>query len=304
MNNQTPNKCAKSASAPAQSTGQSNDVWLRDPKTSGSKVAFPPTPNALHLTDLVQEAIGRTLNGYVASKPSWRYEADFEARTLMWLTIRTTEGVYELARKDLVLLPAALSATRSAFEISVRALWLLDPVDPFEREVRWLKHLETEEKYQDKLANRLAAAGQDVTGFRATAKAAREFRLAVTAALPSGYNLIERKFNFEEILKSIGSERLYSHYMTLSQFAHGAHFAGFLHRKGLSAGHGGGEHVRSADWAYPLELCYFSVTSVGTKLVERMGGSMRPFLTDSFDHKVQTALRRLRSEAAKADYWM
>src|SRR5437870_4587810 len=98
-----------------------------------SKVLFPPTPHVLATARLLEEAVGRTLKGYSHSTLPWTYEADFEARTLMWLIIRNSEGVYELAKKDLVLLPAALSASRSAFEIAVRALWLLDPKDPFDR---------------------------------------------------------------------------------------------------------------------------------------------------------------------------
>ena len=87
--------------------------------------------------------------------------------------------------------------------------------------------------------------------------------------------------------------------MILSQSAHGTHVAGRLHRKGLGTRKGGGEFIKSADWRYPLELCFFAVSSVGKKLAYTMGGNARPFLTDAFCHKFQVALKRLQNEKMK-----
>jgi hypothetical protein len=227
---------------------------------------------------------------------AWKYEADFEARTLMWLIIRNAEGVFELANKDLVLLPAALSVSRSAFEIAIRALWLLEPQNPFEREVRWLAQLTTAENHHERLGRELEKMKLDSAKERENAKSVREFRLAVTALLPKGFEPIKQLPNLEEMMKSLNLRHLYSHYRILSQFAHGTHFAGKFHRKGISIGEGGGEFVRSCDWRYPIEICFFAVTSVGKKLVERMGGDMRPFLTEAFNHKFNVALKRLQNE--------
>jgi hypothetical protein len=76
-----------------------------------------------------------------------RYESNSEASNLMDLTIRHVEGVIVLAQTDLVLLPPALVASRAAFEGSVRAAWLVQPIDPFERETRWLAHFAGEEDF-------------------------------------------------------------------------------------------------------------------------------------------------------------
>jgi hypothetical protein len=62
--------------------------------------------------------------------------------------IRNVEGVLLMAREDLRLLPAAFSTSRTAYEVAIRVLWLMDPTDPYEREVRWLAYLSQDEHCQ------------------------------------------------------------------------------------------------------------------------------------------------------------
>jgi hypothetical protein len=274
---------------------------MEKPKTT--PVLFPPTPAALVASNLLEEAIGYTLRGYSSTTLPWKYEADFEARTLMWLVIRNAEGVYELARKDLILLPAALSATRSAFEIAIRALWLLDPKDPFDREVRWLAQLQTEESFSERYADKAEGMGLNGLQHRENAKNVRNFRLAVAAKLPLGYSCIKQLPKLDEMLKNLDQPQLYTHYMTLSQFAHGTHYAGRLFRQNLGCGKNGGEFVYARDWQYPLEICFRAVTDVGSKLADVMGGSMQPFVTDAFRQKFRVALSELRNDESEANYW-
>src|SRR5205823_454556 len=98
---------------------------------------------------------------------------------------------------------AALSASRSAFEIAVRALWLLDPKDPFGREVRWLAQLATQENYHERLAKKFEELGLDGSLHRASAKDVREFRLRVAAVLPAGYKPVQQLPNLEMMMKSL-----------------------------------------------------------------------------------------------------
>ena len=74
-------------------------------------------------------------------KPGGRFEAEVEAYSILKLIVRYTESVVELARHDLVLLPAATVVARASFEASVLTRWMLRPVDPYEREVRCGKEL-------------------------------------------------------------------------------------------------------------------------------------------------------------------
>jgi len=173
---------------------------MQNPKVT--PVLFPPTATVLEVANLLEEAIGRTLNAYSSMTLPWTFEADFEARTLMWLVIRNAEGVYELARKDLILLPAALSAARSALEIAIRALWLLEPKDPFDREVRWIAQLQTEESFSERYAVKAESFGICGQQHREHANSVRDFRLAVTNVLPPGYSPLKQLPKLDEMLKS------------------------------------------------------------------------------------------------------
>jgi hypothetical protein len=55
-----------------------------------------------------------------------KYESEIEALNLFYLTLRDVEGVIELGRADLVLLPPAMAAARAAFECGVKSAWLVD----------------------------------------------------------------------------------------------------------------------------------------------------------------------------------
>jgi hypothetical protein len=91
--------------------------------------------------------------------PLGKYEAEVEAQNLFNLAIRDLEGVLALARADLVLLPPALAAARACFEAAVKAAWLIDADDPFDREARWLVHLASEERYYARIADKFAKLG-------------------------------------------------------------------------------------------------------------------------------------------------
>jgi hypothetical protein len=103
-----------------------------------------------------------------------KYEADIEAWLLFNLAIRHTEGVIALARHDLILLPPAQMAARAGFEAAVKAAWLVDADDPFDREARWLAHLSFQERYLSRSANELSEAEQNAT----VSPQVREVRLA------------------------------------------------------------------------------------------------------------------------------
>jgi len=86
--------------------------------------------------------------------PLGRWEADIEANNLFNLAIRHIESIVELARRDLVLLPSANVLARAVFETSVKAAWMVQPDDPFQRELRWLAHLQEEVRMHDRLVSR------------------------------------------------------------------------------------------------------------------------------------------------------
>src|SRR5688572_25900578 len=105
----------------------------------------PPTPEIRATAEAIERAIGWFLERRPSIAEISYFEASVEAHNLLNLAVRQLEGIIELARRDLVLLPAAAVLARAAMETSVRAIWLLQEEDPYEREARWLAHLKDEE---------------------------------------------------------------------------------------------------------------------------------------------------------------
>jgi hypothetical protein len=86
-----------------------------------------------------------------------KFESDVEALLLFNLVIRDIEAILTLARTDLVLLPSANVLARAVFEIALKAAWIVQPDDPFDREVRWLAHLAEEERLHKALSESVAS---------------------------------------------------------------------------------------------------------------------------------------------------
>lgn len=78
------------------------------------KIIIPPREFTVSACDHLDEAIGWVLDAISKVRKDFgRFEAPVEARVLLNLLVRATEGVITLARHDLVLLPAAFMLTRS-----------------------------------------------------------------------------------------------------------------------------------------------------------------------------------------------
>src|SRR4051794_22976285 len=105
-----------------------------------------PTPAIVAAADALYESVGRFFAARMAGRAELtKYESHTEAYNLLSLAGRHIEALAELARRDMVLLPAANSLARAVLEAAVRAIWLLQPDDVFEREGRYLSHLQEEE---------------------------------------------------------------------------------------------------------------------------------------------------------------
>ena len=259
----------------------------------------PILPTTAAVEDLCKEldaAVGLFLNARSTLPPLGTYEADIEALNLFYLAIRDIEGVIALARADLVLLPAAFAVSRAAFEIAVRAAWLVDSDDPYGREVRWLAHLRSEERYSQRVADRLEAIGSDAQALRLRAESLRSFRQQVVRALPPGYGELPGNTSMNDMLRALGGNRLYSLYIHMSQFVHGEHAATWLYRAGgLGTKKELGEFIRPRDWSSPLQLSWLSLLHPGQILLDRLGGAAEMFATNDLQARLNAAIERVAS---------
>lgn len=219
-----------------------------------------------------------------------KYEANLEAVNLFNLVIRNVEGVLALARADLTLLPPANASARASFETAVKAAWMVNADDPFQREARWLAHLKEEERVYERAAKQSSDHGSDDGHFLAHAADLRHFRETVSAVLPAGISLLPGNPSMEEMLRSIGGAHFYSLYIYLSQFVHGGHTATWLYRRHLGTEKRLGEFITAENWYLPLRICWLSLSHPGNLLLSRLCAVDADYLSREQEARVVAAI--------------
>jgi hypothetical protein len=188
-----------------------------------------PTQEILLAADFIDKAVECLIRACSNIGPLGRYKANVECRNFLVLVIRHSEGFTILACRGLVSLPLAAVICSAAFETAVKILWMLNPDDPFEREARWLAHLDTEVRFQCKIASHLGKS--DLSEEINAGAILRQFHSSVDQRLPAGYAVPRQLPNLFEMLKALGEEAEYSVYLVGCQYAHSTHFAAGLYRK-------------------------------------------------------------------------
>ena len=261
-------------------------------------IVLPPTPAILDLSRLLSQVISRFLQARKTIRKLGEYEADREGLVLMYLVIRYVEGVIALAERDLVLLPSAMVLTRSAFETATRGRWMLDPRDSFEREARWLVHLKGQEEYLAKLDAELRLSGRDGSKFAKQRQEFESFRMAVTALLPKQVSPLKQLPNLREMLRSIGEEGHYGHYVILSNYTHGSYVASWTFRRNLGTYTEIGEFIKPEEWEPCFSLSWFSLASLGQRVLERLNGNPAAFVTNDLIDEVKAALDKIKPKTS------
>lgn len=198
-----------------------------------SNAVLHPTPEILKTTDLIDQGIVRFIQARFTVTLSGR-ESDVESMLLLNLVIRNMYAILELARRDIVLLPAANVLARAVFEIAIKSAWMVQPDDPYMRELRWLVHLEEEARLHEQIVTRVTESGGDPSGFQERAAICRGFANGVSGKLPPGYQKIRRNPDLDSMLKDIGQKKMYTVYRMLAAYVHGGHASTWLYRKHLA----------------------------------------------------------------------
>ena len=161
-----------------------------DEEAIGRTATIPITPEIQRIVDKLDQAAQQFRHSLATVPPLGRYEAPDECLMVMFLMARNLEAVTALARRNLALLPSAMTLGRATFEQGLRVKWILYPEDPFEREARWLATLKQSSQHHRLLAEHMEAAGEDieiVSGLRGTAWQIEQFSAAVERGLlPKG----------------------------------------------------------------------------------------------------------------------
>jgi hypothetical protein len=256
---------------------------------------MPPTPGVLRVADSVERAIGQFVEANETIPPVGKFESDVEALLLFTLVIRDIEAVLTLARIDLVLLPSANVLARAIFEIALKAAWIVQPDDPFAREVRWLAHLAEEERLLKAVSESVAKCGGNPTVFKERHAQIRDFRTGVARALPAGYTELRGNPGVEGMLENLGQQQLYSLYRLLAQYVHGGHASTWLYRKGLGTLKQGGEFISPRDWYMPLHTAWKSLQVFGEGILRSLKSAAPEFLTVEEILDLDREVDRIRS---------
>jgi hypothetical protein len=233
-----------------------------------TKIIQPPTPEILAACEGVERIIRAYLKGTKSWRASRRFEAPVEVYTHLKLLIRLSEAILVLARNDLVLVPAAMTIARSLLETGYRAAWLLAPVDPYEREARWVLYLETAATHHKKLATEKMLTDERRAYHSKTAAYFRQFSMEIRRLLKNeGYEVKKLFPNFRQLVNEQDLPDAYHLFIELSAATHSNFSAMDIYHKNLGTIKQFGEFVGPKDWFLPIGVSGLILFWIANKLL-------------------------------------
>jgi len=214
----------------------------------------PAPPEIRGACDHIDSLLASFLAARRKASFSRRFEAPVEVRCLLNLMLRYAESIITLAREDLVLLPAANVVARSMLEAGYRAMWLLDPVDPFEREARWLATIETAIAHYRKLSTAEVLSDKERQHFATRMEAYKRFSKNMAERCAAEGNKSVKLPNFREIAENSLLPDCYHLFVLLSAYTHSNFVALDLYRKDLGLSKEFGEFITPSAWALSLSV--------------------------------------------------
>ncbi|MEP0881368.1 DUF5677 domain-containing protein [Trichocoleus sp. ST-U3] len=257
------------------------------------------TPEIKQASELLEELASKLTNvasEFIKFQSPEEYRADVEALHLLQLTICHVESVVSLAQQNLALLPSAAVISRSAFETAMNALWMLEPEDPSQRQVRLIAFMQEEIDFYDRYIKKLNELGVDSAN---TLKIEQDrdkiklFREAVIRNLPLEYKSLPKMPNIFDMLRSMNREVTYPFYRILCQYVHGTHAATWRYKTVLDNPNEIEEFLSPKKWHSLLHICGYSLEELGCKFLSRLGHDPELFLSESFRHEFWQAIARI-----------
>jgi hypothetical protein len=245
------------------------------------------------MADSIERAIGRFIEARDTIPALGKFESDEESLLLFNLVIRDIEAILTLARTDLVLLPAANVLARAVFEIALKAAWIVQPDDPFDREVRWLAHLAEEERMLKAVGESAARHGGNPASFEQHHRELRGFRTGVARILPPGYSELPGNPGVEQMLENLGQKQTYSLYRILAQYVHGGHSSTWLYRRNFGTLKQTGEFISPTGWQAPLHMAWKNLQIFGQSILRSLKSKAPEFLTDDEILRLDRELEQL-----------
>jgi hypothetical protein len=156
---------------------------------------------------------------------------------------------------------------------------MVQPDDPFERELRWIVHLQEEVRMHDRIANHVEKFGGNPQGFKEMGDLLRKFQKGVASALPSGYRELRGNPKVEEMLASVGQAQMYHVYTVLSAHVHGNHSSTWLYRRNIGTKKEIGELIDPTMWHLPLWTSWKCLQLLGQSILDSIDSRTVPFIS-------------------------
>lgn len=254
-----------------------------------------PNIKLLNATESLRAAMGKFLEARKTIPQLGKYEFEFESLNLMNLVIRNVEGCITLAETDVVTFPAGMVLARTAFEISIKIMWLLFPENPLESEARYVAHLKSEVDALDKLNNHISkTGGYDIGGSLGIRNETETHRILVEKTLPVTVKQLPKVPDLFSMMKSVGCEQHYINYILGSQFTHGTYMATSIYREGKGKQMIRGEFLAPAAWYSPLTVCRYSLFDSGYTILEKLDGNLNGFIGGNLESLVKASIDALK----------
>jgi hypothetical protein len=255
-----------------------------------------PSPSLLRAADLLYDGVGHLLEAREQIDVEYqKYDSSHDALNLLYHSIRHVEAVVELARKDLVMLSAAITSARAALESSMRALWLVDCDNPFEREGRWLGFIAEEVQSRTRAAKRLSSDGHtDLAAENLqVAQELESHRQDVVRLLPAGISQ-QPLPKFDALLTKTNTSISYAIYMIGSQYTHGTSWALARFRQGLGTKRQFNEIKDNSSWILPLSMCECVIKDTGCRALNRLGAPHGRVLPRNYSAQLHRAIADIK----------
>jgi hypothetical protein len=234
--------------------------------------------------------------GVLKQRPIGRYESEIEFYTLLKLMLRHLESITVLARNDLVLAPSAHLIARTIFETSIRARWMFIPIDPFEREVRWILFLRSGTSQAKKLAESKYTSDVLVRTYHARRTNYAYFDSELCQLLTEkGYVIPTQAPNMREMLKELDEPHLYKFYVLLSAYSHSNFEAASLYKRGLGTTKTTGEFTSGYDWVLPFSVAWKSFYLAARDFLDLIDAQVDVFEdvadAEKYDAKIEALIK-------------
>jgi hypothetical protein len=263
-----------------------------------AQIVRQPCPELIVLAEILDEAIGIFIDArHHTAEDAGRWEAPLEAWAMSNVMVRNIEATTTMARHDEVLVTAAWSNARVAFEHSVRIIWLLFPNDRFESEMRWIALLAERERFHRYMAASEALGAESAARHRSLAETVHRVRIGVESQVPDPYRPMLRVPRIQDMLREMGTPEMYTIYRESSQYIHAAMPATSHYIENFGSAKTFGEFTSTVDWILPLRLCWFAIRNASHIVVDRLCGPAHLPDWAAFAPRVDSAFQELVSAA-------